>query len=101
MEATLFTYSIEHSGRCGLETGFNSTLKAHDVWDYCSVLRRYQGRTDFVLEDFLLAKKKPQILRTAQGKDSISEFLGKRYFTLCLNFSNMFLQKSTLISGTK
>ena len=81
LEATLFTYSIEHSGRCALETGFNSTLKAHDVWDYCSVLRRYQGRTDFVLEDFLLAKKKLQILRTPQGKDSISEFLGKRYFT--------------------
>ena len=58
LEATLFTYSIEHYGRCGLETGFNSSLKAHDVWDYCSILRRYQGRTDFILEDYLFAYKK-------------------------------------------
>ena len=58
LEATLFTYSIEHYGRCGLVTGFNSTLKAHDVWDYCSILRRYQGRTDFILEDYLFAYKK-------------------------------------------
>ena len=67
LQAAIFTYSIEHYGRCGLVTGFNSTLKAHDVWDYCSILRRYQGRTDFVLEEFLLAKKKYDILRNVQG----------------------------------
>ena len=77
LEATLFTYSIEHYGRCGLVTGFNSSLKAHDVRDYCSILRRYQGRTDFILEDFLLAKKKLQILRTAQSNGFVCKIYRK------------------------
>ena len=95
LEATLFTYSIEHSGRCGLETGFNSSLKAHDVWDYCSILRRYQGRTDFVLEEFLLAKKKYDILRNVQGTGFVFKLYHregsfKNYIALlnCLAFGN-------------
>ena len=74
LEATLFTYSIEHYGRCGLETDFNSKLRAHQLWDYCSILRRYQGRTDFILDDVIRAKYKQKLdlwrtaLKTGQSK---------------------------------
>ena len=56
MDATMFTYSIENYGVCGYNAiPSEGKKRQYDTHDFCSILRRYQGRTDFVLETHLAA----------------------------------------------
>ena len=56
MDATMFTYSIENYGVCGYNAiPSEGKKRQYDTHDFCSILRRYQGRTDFVLDQYLAA----------------------------------------------
>ena len=52
----MFTYSIENYGVCGYNAiPSEGKKRQYDTHDFCSILRRYQGRTDFVLDQYLAA----------------------------------------------